>query len=190
MKRVGWIAATLVICLAGPVAADDEKEKESAEPTETVKVGPVNYTIPKSWKRQAPSSSMRAAQFGIPLAEGDEGRVEVIVYYFGPDQGGSVDANIDRWKKQFQKLDGEEKVESVQVGDLDVTIFDASGTYEYKPFPAAPRGEMMEGWRMLAGIVEAPVAGSYYFRMVGPSKTIAEQEKAFKTMLKKCESAE
>lgn len=174
-QRWFWLASLFVLVSAA-VAEEPATEK--------VKIGPVEYVVPKTWKRQAPSNSMRAAQFGIPLAEGDSGKVEMTVFYFGPDQGGSVDDNIKRWLGQFKPLDGKEKVESIKVGELKITLFDAKGTYDFKPFPAAPKGELMKDWRMLASVVETPNDGPYFFRMVGPAKTIGAQEGAFLQMMK------
>jgi hypothetical protein len=176
---LAWAAVAM---LAGTILAEDP-------PTESVKIGPVKYTVPKAWKRQAPSNAMRAAQFLIPLAEGDSGKVELTAFYFGPDQGGSVEDNIKRWLGQFKPLEGKEEVETLKVGDLNLTILDAKGTYDFKPFPAAPTSELMKDWRMLAAVVETPDDGPYFFRMVGPAKTIAAQKEAFTAMMKKCELA-
>ena len=49
---------------------------------------------------------MRAATYSIPLAAGDQGIAECVVNYFGPGQGGGVEANIERWKNQVQGADG------------------------------------------------------------------------------------
>jgi hypothetical protein len=177
MMRRHWLALLTTLVAVGISTAEEPT-------TEKITIGPVGYEVPKSWKRQAPSNAMRAAQFLIPLAEGDSGKIELTVFYFGPDQGGSVEDNIKRWLGQFKPLEGKEKVEELKVGELKVTILDAKGTYDYKPFPAAPAGELMKDWRMLASVVETPNDGPYFFRMVGPAKTIAAQEEAFQKMMK------
>lgn len=185
MKTLGqWTVLALVWAPVATWAEPEEADKEKP-PTEVVSIGPVKYEVPKAWKRQAPSNTMRVAQFGIPLADGDQGKVELTVFYFGPDQGGSVDQNIKRWLGQFKPLSEKEKVEKFDVEGLKITQLDASGSYEYKPFPAAPEGELMENWRMLAAVVETPDDGPFFFRMVGPANTIKAQEEAFTAMLKK-----
>ena len=45
---------------------------------------------------------MRAATYSIDPVGADGGVAECIVNYFGPGQGGGVDANIERWKGQFR----------------------------------------------------------------------------------------
>jgi len=40
---------------------------------------------------------MRAATYTIVPAAGDTASAECVVYFFGAGQGGSVEANLDRW---------------------------------------------------------------------------------------------
>src|SRR5688572_23091877 len=80
------IMASLVICSAGLLA-------ESA--------AGIRWTAPAGWRVGAPRP-MRAATYSIPPVADDQGIAECVVNYFGPGQGGGVDANIDRWKAQVQ----------------------------------------------------------------------------------------
>lgn len=191
MRRTLAVVVVALSSISIEARADDAK-KESKKPegknaveTELVAIGPVKYPVPKSWTRQQPTSSMRAAQFGIPKAEGDSGKIELVVFYFDGG-GGTVQDNIKRWLGQFKPQEGKEKIEKAEVGDLKVTLLDASGTYENKPFPMAPKGELMKDWRMLAAIVETPEHGPYFFRVVGPKKSIEAQYDSFQKMFKEC----
>src|SRR5687768_18162204 len=65
----------------------------------------VRWTAPAGWKAEA-ARPMRAATYTIPLAAGDQGVAECVVNYFGPGQGGGVDANIERWRGQVLGSDG------------------------------------------------------------------------------------
>ncbi len=58
------------------------------------------YDVPKDWKTVETSSSMRLAQWSYGA------KSEVVIFYFGSGQGGSVEANLDRWYGQFQQPDG------------------------------------------------------------------------------------
>ena len=52
--------------------------------------------------------------------------------YFGPGQGGTVDANVDRWRAQVLGADGKPAVAKVTmrtVRGVKVTLVDSSGTY-------------------------------------------------------------
>src|SRR5215468_7200472 len=57
-------------------------------------LGSLTISVPAGWVEQAPTSSMRKAQFLLPRAPGDQADGELVVFYFGPGQGGSVEANI------------------------------------------------------------------------------------------------
>jgi hypothetical protein len=111
-----------------------------------------------------------------------------VVYYFGPGQGGGVDANIQRWIGQFEAPDGGPaaklaKRSQTSVNGIQATMLDLSGTYLFKPFPMAPQATKKPGYRMLAVIVEgkdAPV----FFKLTAPAKTAAQAEPAFQAMIK------
>ena len=49
---------------------------------------------------------MRVAQYKLPKAAGDSEDALLVVYYFGQGQGGSPQANIDRWIEQMKQPDG------------------------------------------------------------------------------------
>src|SRR4051812_40603218 len=55
----------------------------------------ITWVDPPAFKRVPPSNPMRKASFIVPRAPGDAEDGELTVFYFGPGQGGSVDANVD-----------------------------------------------------------------------------------------------
>lgn len=130
---------------------------------------------------------MRAASYTISAAPGDSEGGECIVYYFGPGQGGSVEANLERWIGQFQATDGGPadalaKRSRKAVSGIEVTLLDLSGSYLFKPFPMAPQATKKPGYRMLAAIAagnDAPV----FFKLTAPAKTAAAAEAAFTNMI-------
>lgn len=130
---------------------------------------------------------MRAASYVIPRAAGDSEDGECIVYYFGPGQGGGVEANVKRWIGQFRTPDGKpaddlaERTEWTANG-VKLTQVDVSGTYLFKPAPMMPKAVEKPGFRMLAVIAEAPQA-PVFFKLTGPKKTVDGAQKAFRVML-------
>lgn len=150
--------------------------------------GGITWKAPASWKEQ-PQRPMRLATYAIPSAKNDKEDAELGVFYFGEGQGGSVDANVQRWVGQFQQPNGQpaEKVAKKQtrkVNGMDVTTVDVTGTY------LAPVGGMMsgrterkEGYRLLGAIVQGP-QGPVFFKMTGPAKTMAAAKPQFDKMLK------
>lgn len=93
--------------------------------------GGIRWTAPAQWKAEA-ARTMRAATYSIVLAAGDRGVAECVVNYFGPGQGGTIEANVDRWKGQILGGDGKPAAANVTSGTvrgIRITIVDASGTY-------------------------------------------------------------
>jgi hypothetical protein len=107
---------------------------------------------------------------------------ECAVYYFGQGQGGSVQANIDRWIGQFQGSKSAPKVEKRTISGLLVTTVDVSGAYNGMGGPRAPEGPPKPDYRLLGAIVEG-AQGSVFFKFTGPAKTVADNQAAFDKML-------
>lgn len=85
--------------------------------------------VPANWTSRTPSSSMRLAEY---LVGGEGSKVEVVVYFFGQGQGGSADANIERWREQFSSTpagQGYEKIEEDRGGAFPITVAEWRGTY-------------------------------------------------------------
>ncbi len=148
--------------------------------------GGVQFADPSGWT-SAPKP-MRAANYAIPAAAGDRQDGEMAVFYFGPGQGGGVEANLRRWLGQFVKADGspmsagDAEREDQQVNGMAVTLLDVSGTYLFKPFPMAPKATPMPGYRMLAAIVQGPDA-PIFFKLTAPAKTVAAAEAEFRKII-------
>src|SRR5690606_38101055 len=70
--------------------------------TTEVAVGEMKIQVPEEWEVRPPSSDMRLAELVIPGPGGD---AELAVFRF-PGGAGGVQANIDRWKGQFQPPEG------------------------------------------------------------------------------------
>jgi hypothetical protein len=143
----------------------------------------VRWTAPAAWKAEA-ARPMRAATYTVTLAAGDQGVAECVVNYFGPGQGGGVDANIERWRGQVLGTDGKPtagKIDKRTVRGVPITVVDASGTYTGMGGPMAG-GKPVAGYRLIGAIVEGP-GGSVFFKLTGPAKTIAAQQKNFEQLL-------
>lgn len=144
------------------------------------------------WKVQAPlvarppASSMRAAEYRVTGDGADE--AVMTVFYFGPDQGGTVQANVDRWIGQFSQADGKDsqavaKVEDQKVGDLKVRRLDLTGTYADAMGPMMQaKAEPKSDYRLLGAIVEGP-KGPVFFKLVGPSSTVEKAKAAFDSLI-------
>jgi hypothetical protein len=139
------------------------------------------YDVPKDWKAVDPGSSMRLAQWRYAA------KSEIVVFYFGEGQGGSTEANLDRWYGQFQQPDGgstreRAKVTKSKAGELSITRVDVSGTYAAPVRPGAAERHNEPDYRMIAAVVEGP-SGPWFIRFLGPSKEISAGETPFDAFL-------
>jgi hypothetical protein len=137
-------------------------------------VAGLKWTAPAGWKAESGSRPMRAATYTV-------GDAECAVYFFGQGQGGGVQANLDRWKSQFQG-GPEGKTGKRTIHGLPVTTIDVSGTYNGMTAPGSGGGAPQPGYRMLGAIVENP-GGNVFFKFTGPAKTIAANETKFNQLL-------
>jgi hypothetical protein len=140
----------------------------------------VRWTTPATWKAEE-QRPMRLATYTVPPGG------ECGVYYFGSGQGGSVEANLDRWIGQFLQADGKPsktagKIAKRMVHGLPVTTVDVSGAYTGMGGPTSQGGPAVPDFRLLGAIVEGS-QGSIFFKFVGPAKTIGANPGAFDKML-------
>lgn len=148
-------------------------------------LGAITVRAPSAWKAEAPTSGMRKAQYTLEKAKADQEPATLVVYYFGQNQGGSVEDNLERWYGQFQQQDGsaskdKAKVSRRTVSGMPVTEVDVSGAYAPGSMnPMMPHGqEPKPGYRMLAAIVET-AQGPYFFKLTGPERTVEKWHKPF-----------
>jgi hypothetical protein len=146
----------------------------------------VKFTAPSGWIQETPSSSMRVAQYRLPRDEGDPEDAEMVVFYF-QGQGGSVQANIDRWIGQFIKADGSPASDVARVtrkdsGGIPLSIVDVSGTYTGSGGPMTTTARPKPDFRMLAAVAETS-GGPYFFKLTGPVKTVTKWESSFHAFL-------
>ena len=160
-----WIALWSVVILA-----------ESA--------GGLQWTTPEGWKNGG-ALPMRAATYAVAPSAGDKAAAECAVFYFGSGQGGSIDANLERWKGQFQGPGGKPaaaKIDKRTVNGLNVTTIDAAGEYSGMSGPMTGSSQGAPGYRLLGAIVEGP-RGNVFVKFTGPAKTIAANQQRFEQLL-------
>ena len=167
-------AVTLaVLLLAG---ADDA--------TKPGKAGEISFKVPASWKSETPKSSMRKGQFKIAPAEGDADPAELLVFQF-PNGAGTVEANVERWEKMFVDGDGnpvKASVAKAKGSNLDAARVEVAGRYVAAVMPGSPEKYNKPHYRLLGAIVETD-SNAYFFRMVGPEKTVKAAAPGFDAMI-------
>ncbi|MDH3251935.1 MAG: hypothetical protein OEM41_04035 [Ignavibacteria bacterium] len=140
----------------------------------------ISWVVPSAWQEQGPRQ-MRVATYTVPAASADAEAGECAVFYFGSDQGGNVEMNIERWASQFEGSPKPER-STKKVNGMGVAIVKIAGTF------LAPGGPMMqsqgkkEDFRLLGAIVDAP-EGSVFFKFTGPTAVVSRAEKDFTSMI-------
>ncbi len=154
-----------------------------------VDIGPMIAIVPEGWTNHPPSTPMRKAEFTFPASAGDPEGGELSVTTFGAGQGGTVEANLERWINQFGQPDGRASkdvavIERLNADGMNVTFLDVAGTFLPPKMPGMPQASSSprNDWRMLAAIVETP-DGMFFFKATGPKKTMGDnREKMLKCL--------
>lgn len=180
---------------AQATAPAKETTQETEEKPEPVKValkdGAIQFAATGTWKSVKPRSGMVKFEMQVPKVGDDanDGRLT-----FMP-AGGSIEANITRWRGQFAQPDGSDtadktKTEKMELAGQTVHMVDISGTYMDSPM--GPRGKKVEraNYRMLAAIIETADYGKIFVKLYGPKGTIDKNADHFKSMIKSLEMAE
>jgi hypothetical protein len=172
------LAIPLLFALALPALASEE-------------VAGLRFSVPKGWQRMRPSSLLFAAQFRIPRARHDKEDGELVLFQFEDEKGGPVSDIVERWYAQFSQPDGRASKEAAvvttrAVNRLTVKTIDLSGSY--RPQMGPMEHVSKAGYRLLAAVVDGD-GERWYWRAVGPAKTIEDAQKGFDTLIDSLEVA-
>lgn len=171
---------------AGPVAEKTAPKTLEKLPDGRLALGPFSLALPAGWTEKPITSSMRTAHFVLPgAAAGAE--AELIVYYFGEDGAGSVEDNFDRWLGQFQQPDGKPsksvaKTEKLKLAGQDAHLVTVAGRYVTTTMPGGGDPIDKADHALIGAIVASP-RGPYYFKLVGPKRTVDAQAAKVRAML-------
>jgi len=144
-----------------------------------VRIGDLTATVDEGWIQEVPSSSMRLTQFRLPASERGIDDAELAVF---SSIGGSVQDNLSRWFDQFSQPDGSDsqekaRVQEFSVNEMSTTIVDLTGTFTGGGMPMSQPVEKKD-YRLLAAIVVG-ASDVYYFKLVGPEKTVERWATSF-----------
>ena len=169
------LLAGLGLILSTPASGADEG---------MLKVGEFTFKATAPWKsKDSAPRPMSQGGFSLPGAEGAKA-TDADFYHFGSGQGGDVEANVTRWKGQFQpaedgtavKFDREEWV----FGKRKVTLVILQGTFlNGSPFGAKTP---VPDSAMIGAILESD-SGHVFVKFTGPQKQILASRDAFLKLL-------
>ena len=149
---------------------------------EKIKVGGLNFKIPKDWVSQSPDSSMRTAQYSIKDPEKKKSG-EVLFFYFGNNNAGGVKANVLRWLYQFKEDPQNLNPIIVQdkINDVNVTYVSAYGTY-LKGLPYREKTPV-DNCQLFGAIIEGDL-GTVFIKATGDKNLILINKNKLKEMIK------
>lgn len=148
----------------------------------------ITFTPATQWKDLG-SSGMRKASYTYGPLENDTDSATVNVFYFGKTEGGSIEANIERWILQMKMPDGRDphnaKIQyTKQFGGMKVHILTLMGIYMSSVGgPMSGKTVPKENYRLIGAVIEAP-EGNVFLKLTGPEYTARIMTEAFMTMIK------
>lgn len=175
----------MCVCICATIHASAVAEEQAGGKKILLGDGKVSMQSPAAWQSKKPRTNIVDFEFAIPAIEGDkiDGRVTVM------GAGGSIEANVGRWVGQFVQPDRTPTLkrtqrEKIEIAGQQVHLVDITGNYRDQP--RGPFGPTVkrEKYRMLAAIIVTDKLGQYFVKAVGPRRTIAANEDAFKKMIK------
>lgn len=173
----GSAAAVPPTAPVGPMASGGGQQVPT--PAAGGATGELAWTLPEGWSEVPPANRMRMAQASIP---GPGGPADLVLFHFGPGQGGDAQSNVQRWLGQME-IEGEPEQGSFETdGGLRVTWVDVAGTRKPSQMGTGP-AEPVPGSRLLGAVVEGP-GGPWFFKATGPDETLAAAREEFLAMLR------
>ncbi len=183
------MALVVSIALAG--CGDGDQTAEQQKPGQSAADAPlagVTFESPGHWQDIGPEG-MRKAQYRLAPVKGDAAAAEVNVFYFGPQSGGGVEANLQRWIGQMTLPDGGDPSAAAQrstftAGGMPCHMVSLDGSYKSGGGrPMGGGGEIMPGYRLVGVVIEGP-QGSLFFKLTGPAATARQMEVDLLAMVK------
>jgi hypothetical protein len=178
-----WCTLAVALTMLTLDGAPSRGDEPAAAATVSV-FGEKKLTVPQTWQRTRPQSSIVEHEFVVRSGEGDDApqaRVTMMA------AGGDVKANIDRWKTQFTGGDAAaQKTEEKKVGDWTVHLVDLSGNFKEMvgggPFSG---GKVVDrpNYAMAGLILVHPQGRKYFVKMTGPAEVVKASRQDLVQML-------
>lgn len=146
-----------------------------------VNFGDRAFDLPSNWITEPVSSRMRAAQFHIK----EDSLVQLVFFYFG-EQVGSADANLERWRNEYETLGN---FDEETVGECGIRMVTAEGTFKKRASMRDTTYTAMPDYVTYAAIIPTE-EGPYYFKTVGSKESLAKYEASIMAFLKSCRAYE
>ena len=136
-------------------------------------------TIPPSWVKQTPASSMRAAQYGIPAPAGS-GLADAELAVFRGIKG-SAEENLARWANQITDQTADADAASLSGHNVTIDSVVMFGTYD--PGMSMPGSGPQSDWGFAGAIISGDPEGTIHLKLTGPRAVIEAARADWDSML-------
>jgi hypothetical protein len=164
---------------AKPAATAVATPKPAAAPSTKPPAPPVKrmeWDDPKQWKK-IPASGMRYMSYQIPPVPGEKEIAELNVFVLG----GDIESNIQRWIDEFSNFDPRTLLRADRVvNDMTQAVVEIP---KGKFSGGMGSGEASDNFGLLGAIVVTPENSTYFFKLTGPSGTVAAAREPFYQLL-------
>jgi len=132
----------------------------------------IEWTAPAKWPSVPDPNRFRTATHKVPRVDGDAEDGELVI----SSATGTLEMNLKRWSGDFGGA--QPTTTHRQVNGIDVTVVELNGPYKnvaksiVDPKPAQP------GFKLLAAVIDVGDR-RYFFRMIGPEKTVTAARSDF-----------
>ena len=167
-----------LLLLLATIAISQAAPSTSPQPV-AFRVGPLRFDRPESWRWAPPSGSFRAAQLEKKAADGT--LLTLTFSRFPSGDGGSVQANIDRWIAQFTTPPPSHP-ETKKGTEGSLTFLRLEGTLRGGT-PGGPQKDLPHAL-LLGAILEAD-GEQIIMKLAGPASAIATAQKEFLRLAEK-----
>lgn len=164
----GCLQETSSTVTTAPSASSLEDSESKSSPTAPVEpyekdLGSVVVTVPTGWFEIPPRSGVLLAEFQLPGGEG-VGRLTCSA------AGGDVEANLDRWRGQFQTAGSDVRPSrsEIEIAGKPAILMELEGTFTDG---FATQNAVQENAAMI-GIVLPLGEANFFIKATGPQATI------------------
>lgn len=139
----------------------------------------IRMDIPVEWEQQ-PGAGMRLTQF-VSATDPNGKKADFVVFYFGPEQGGTAASNLARWALQV-KAENDPLIYQYEQDGLLISEILTKGTLMPSTMGAGPT-EPQENAFLYGIIVVGGVQGSVFFKATGPQTLLTKLAPQYTAMV-------
>ena len=176
-QDAGMKFAPLFLLLLAGVTALSPAQTNPPQPV-AFRIGSVRFDRPEGWTYSRPADGVRAAQLekksaGAPL--------RITFTRFPPGSGGTVQANVDRWRGQFLSTNQPADVQTPTGTTLPLTLVKLAGTMK-GGVPGGPSADTPDTL-LLGALFESP-EGLVVVKLAGPRAQVEPAQKTFLNLVR------